>query len=81
MQGGNILQTGHAAPQQAFQVTESSSATIGGVAATLDYVGLTPGFIGLYQANVVIPKITAGDNKLILTIGGTASPFALVSTN
>jgi uncharacterized protein (TIGR03437 family) len=81
VQGGSILQTGHAAPQQAFSVTEPYSATIGGVAATLDYVGLTPGFIGLYQANVVVPKVAAGDNRLILTIGGTASPFALVSTN
>jgi uncharacterized protein (TIGR03437 family) len=81
VQGGSVLVTGHAAPNQAFAVTEMSSATINGVAATLDYVGLTPGFIGLYQANIVVPKIAAGDHNLVITIGGTASPAALVSTS
>jgi len=42
---------------------------------------LTPGFIGLYQANIVVPKIAAGDHNLVITIGGTASPGALVSTS
>jgi len=79
VQGGSVLQTGHAAPNQAFQVTEAVSATINGVAATVDYAGLTPGFIGLYQANIVVPKVAAGDQKLIITIGGTASPATLVS--
>jgi uncharacterized protein (TIGR03437 family) len=81
VQGGNVLQTGHAAPNQVFPVTESTSATIAGVAATLDYVGLTPGFIGLYQANIVVPKIAAGDHNLIITIGGTASPVTVISTS
>ena len=81
VQGGSVLQTGHAAPGQAFAVTETSSATINGVAATVDYAGLTPGFIGLYQANIVVPKIAAGDHPLVITIGGTASSAALVSTS
>jgi len=79
VQGGSVLVTGKAAPSQSFPVTESTSATIAGVAATLDYVGLTPGFIGLYQANIVVPKVAAGDQHLILTIGGTATPYALIS--
>jgi uncharacterized protein (TIGR03437 family) len=79
--GGSVLQTGHAAPNQAFPVTETTSATINGVAATVDYIGLTPGFIGLYQANLVVPKIAAGDHNLIITIGGTASPITVVSTS
>jgi uncharacterized protein (TIGR03437 family) len=81
VQGGSVLVTGHPTPSQAFAVTELSSATIGGTTATLDYVGLTPGFIGLYQANIVVPKIAAGDHNLVITIGGTASPAALVSTS
>jgi uncharacterized protein (TIGR03437 family) len=81
VQGGNVLQTGHVTPAQAFQVTEPVSATIGGAAATVDYAGLTPGFIGLYQANLVVPKVAAGDQKLIITIGGTATPFALLSVS
>lgn len=81
VQGGSVLVTGHAAPGQAFQVTESVSAMIAGVAATVDYAGLTPGFIGLYQANIVVPKIGAGDHNLVITIGGTSSAAALVSTS
>jgi uncharacterized protein (TIGR03437 family) len=81
VQGGSVLVTGKAAPSQAFPVTESVSATINGVAATVDYAGLTPGFIGLYQANLVVPKVAAGDHNLILTIGGTASAAVTVSTS
>jgi uncharacterized protein (TIGR03437 family) len=81
VQGGSILVTGHPVPSQAFPVTETSSATIGGITATIDYAGLTPGFIGLYQANIVVPKIAAGDHNLVITIGGTASPAALISTS
>lgn len=81
VQGGSVLQTGHAAPNQAFPVTETNSATIAGTAATVDYIGLTPGFIGLYQANIVVPKIGAGDHNLVITIGGTASPATVVSTS
>jgi uncharacterized protein (TIGR03437 family) len=81
VQGGSVLVTGHTAPNQLFPVTGTTSATIGGVAATLDFVGLTPGFIGLYQANIVVPKIAAGDHNLILSIGGTASSATLISTN
>jgi uncharacterized protein (TIGR03437 family) len=73
--------TGHAAPGQAFPVTETVSAMIAGVAATVDYAGLTPGFIGLYQANIVVPKIGAGDHNMVITIGGTSSAAALVSTS
>ncbi len=35
--------------------------TIGGAAATAGYVGLAPGSVGLYQLNVVVPNIAAGD--------------------
>lgn len=81
VQGGIVLQTGHVTPAQAFQVTEPVSATIAGVTATVEYAGLTPGFVGLYQANIVVPKVAAGDQHLIITIGGTATPFALLSTS
>jgi len=82
VQGGSVLQTGHATPLQAFAVSETVSATFNNtVPATVEYAGLTPGTIGLYQANIVVPKIGAGDHNLVITIGGTASPAALVSTN
>jgi uncharacterized protein (TIGR03437 family) len=81
VQGGSVLVTGHAAPNQAFAVTETATATINGVAATVDYAGLTPGFVGLYQANIVVPKVAAGDHPLVITIGGTASPSTTISTS
>jgi uncharacterized protein (TIGR03437 family) len=81
VQGGSVLVTGKAAPNQAFAVTETVSATINGTAATVDYAGLTPGFIGLYQANIVVPKVPAGDHNLVITIGGTASPATIVATS
>lgn len=35
------------------------SVTIGGIPATVQFAGLAPGFVGLYQVNVVIPSIAA----------------------
>src|ERR1017187_3430539 len=43
----------------------SVTASIGGVAATVAYAGLAPGYSGLYQLNITIPAgLTAGDNYL-----------------
>ncbi|MGA2193678.1 MAG: hypothetical protein ABSH40_00275 [Bryobacteraceae bacterium] len=43
----------------------SVTAAIGGVAATVTYAGLAPGYSGLYQLNITIPSgLTAGDNYL-----------------
>jgi len=36
--------------------------TVGGVEAPVVYQGLAPGFVGLYQVNVVLPStVTPGD--------------------
>lgn len=50
---GNIVQQNNSLP--AFQ------ASFGGVPATVSFAGLVQGFLGLYQFNVVIPKVAAGD--------------------
>lgn len=51
---------------------------IGGVRATVAYAGLAPGAVGLYQANIVIPTVTAGDAvPLTFTLGGTAGAQSL----
>ncbi|HME07345.1 MAG TPA: hypothetical protein VKG25_09855 [Bryobacteraceae bacterium] len=47
--------------------------------AVVNYMGLTPGSIGLYQANFVVPTIAAGDRQLVITVAGQASNFPLVS--
>jgi uncharacterized protein (TIGR03437 family) len=42
----------------------------GQTAATLAYDGLAPNFVGLYQFNVVVPNVSAGDMPLNVTAGG-----------
>ncbi len=82
VQGGSALTSGGPTPGQQFPVSETYSATVAGVAATLDYVGLVPTTVGgFYQADVVIPKVAAGDRNLIITIGGKASNTTVISVN
>jgi uncharacterized protein (TIGR03437 family) len=73
------LTTGHASPNGLSPVTESVLVTVGGVTAAVNYLGLTPTLVGLYQANIVVPQVAAGDRALVITIGGTASASALIS--
>jgi uncharacterized protein (TIGR03437 family) len=49
--------------------------TLGGVAAHVDFAGLAPGFVGLYQINVQAPDTApTGDTvPLIINSGGAAS--------
>jgi len=61
-------------------VTASVSATIGGQAATLVSAGLTPGFVGLWQANLTVPKgLTQGDFPLTVTVDGQTSNAGNIS--
>ena len=53
-------------------VNNSLNISIGGMAAQITYAGLTPGFVGLYQFNVVVPNIPANDKTpLTFSLGGT----------
>jgi minor extracellular serine protease Vpr len=52
--------------------------TIGGVRATVDYSGAAPGFIGLYQVNVIVPDNTpTGVQPVTLTINGAKATTSL----
>lgn len=55
------------------RATLAASATIGGQNAVISFLGLTPGFVGLLQANLVVPALAAGDHAVVVTIGGRAS--------
>jgi uncharacterized protein (TIGR03437 family) len=45
---------------------------IGGQLATVSYEGLAPGFVGLYQFNVVVPAVAASDKvPVTFSLGGT----------
>ena len=68
------LVSGAAAPSGLSTLVATSSITVGTVASpTIQYIGLTPGSIGLYQANFTVPQIAKGTYPVVLTIGGTAS--------
>jgi uncharacterized protein (TIGR03437 family) len=54
--------------------TSAYSAKIGSVAATVSFAGLTPGFIGLAQMNIVVPStLASGVYPLSVTIDGQTS--------
>jgi uncharacterized protein (TIGR03437 family) len=65
---GQIVQQNNAL-QSAFQVA------FAGVPANVTYAGFAPGYVGLYQINVVVPNVAASDSvPLTFTLGGTAGP-------
>ena len=72
---------GAPSPPGLSPVTLPFTATLGGQDAATDYLGLTPGSIGLYQLNMKVPSLPRGDHALILTVGGKASNSALVSVS
>jgi uncharacterized protein (TIGR03437 family) len=55
------------------RLTNNLTVTVGGVPATVQFAGIVT--TGLYQINIVIPAgLTAGDQPVIATVGGVASP-------
>jgi adhesin/invasin len=74
------LASGSAAPTDAlYTAIASVTAMIGGQAAQVLFAGLAPGYAGLYQVNVVVPQLAAGDYAVQITVGGVASNTVTVS--
>jgi uncharacterized protein (TIGR03437 family) len=70
----NAVAIGAAAPGDPLsRASAPVRVTVGGVEAQVLFVGLTPGFVGLAQANIVVPQLGAGEYPLEIAIGGTAS--------
>jgi uncharacterized protein (TIGR03437 family) len=64
--------------QATNQLTNSLQVRIGSALANVSYFGLAPNFVGLYQFNVVVPAVPAGDAvPLTFTVGGTAGAQTL----
>ena len=60
--------------------TATASAKIGTTNAQVAFTGLTPGFIGFVQMNIVVPSgLAPGDYPLTVTIDGQTSNSANVS--
>lgn len=67
---GPALATGKAAPADGSVLYRSAvpQVTIGGVAAQVEFAGLTPGYAGLYQIDVVVPAGLAAGDDVPLTV-------------
>ena len=55
--------------------TQAVTLTIDGTPATVSFAGLTPGFLGLYQINAVVPRVPSpnGNSAMVITVGGQSS--------
>lgn len=64
------------------EVSSTVTATIGGKSADVSFAGLAPGFVGLWQVNIVVPSgLASGDQPLVVTAGGQSSNSANVSVS
>jgi uncharacterized protein (TIGR03437 family) len=61
------------------EATLSAAATIGGANAPIQFLGLTPYYVGLAQANLQVPQLAAGDYPVVITVNGVASAPAMLS--
>lgn len=75
VQAAGKLTAGSPAPAGLSPVPTSANpmVTVGGQPATIDYIGLTPASIGLYQVNFLVPQLDKGTYALVITISGQAS--------
>jgi len=73
VQAAGTLVTGAAAPDGLSWVTGSYTVTVGAVPAVVDYIGLTPGSVGLYQVNFTVPSIAKGTYPVQINIAGQLS--------
>lgn len=53
---------------------------IGGATANVTFAGVVAGTVGLYQFNVVIPNVAAGDQPISLTVNGVSNAQNLLIT-
>ena len=65
------------------KATSTYSVMVNGTAAQVDFVGLTPGFLGLGQINFHIPANTPAGNSIpvVLTINGVSAKTVQISVS
>jgi uncharacterized protein (TIGR03437 family) len=52
--------------------------TIGGIQANVLFAGLSPGSVGLYQVNAVVPNTGVGLQNVIVSVNGVSSPASIL---
>jgi minor extracellular serine protease Vpr len=63
-----------ASPTELNPTVAAPEVLIGGQPAAVQFSGLAPGFVGLYQVNAVVPAgIDTGFQPLVISIGGVSS--------
>jgi uncharacterized protein (TIGR03437 family) len=68
------IPAGTAAPFSAIsQTTAAPVVRVGGTVAETRFSGLTPGFVGLYQVNFVVPASASGIVAVSIEVNGTTS--------
>ena len=78
----NAVADGAATPLSPISTaTATATATIGPLSATVQFLGLTPDFAGLAQANIQVPSLPTGDYPLVITAGGFIGASAIVSVS
>jgi uncharacterized protein (TIGR03437 family) len=61
---------------------QATTVTIGGANATIDFIGIPAGLVGVTQINVTVPSgIASGAQPVIVTVGGIQSAPATVRIN
>ena len=64
------------------QPAQATTVTIGGALATIDFIGIPAGLVGVTQINVTVPNgIATGPQPEVVKIGGVASPAATLTVN
>ncbi|MBM3813506.1 MAG: hypothetical protein FJW20_17930 [Acidimicrobiia bacterium] len=73
--------TGAAGPSNPLAETLTRpTVTMDGVNCEVQFAGLAPGFVGLYQVNIRVPAgLAPGSRELVLRLGGAASKAARVT--
>ncbi len=79
----NVPADGAAAPSGTLANDQIAPAvTIGGVNAQVNFAGLAPGFVGLYQINVTVPSgLPAGPAAVTISVGPLSGNSAILQVN